>query len=131
MNVLMARLKAGHEHMETLLDALLEALRLAPGGVPGAQREAARAAAAHYSAEEEYLTLLSEGSPAVADKMRRQHAEAAELAAHFEDALREGRDAEAIAMARRFHAIAQHNIIEEERDVFPLRLAGGEKGTAC
>ena len=25
-----------------------------------------------------------------------------------------------LALARRFHAIAQHNIIEEERDVFPL-----------
>ena len=56
----------------------------------------------------------------LAAKLRAQHAEALEIAARLPESLSAGQTADAIYLARRFLAIVQHNIIEEERDVFPL-----------
>jgi hypothetical protein len=42
------------------------------------------------------------------------------MAAGLEEAVAAGQAGDTLLLARRFHAIAQHNIIEEERDVFPL-----------
>jgi hypothetical protein len=43
-----------------------------------------------------------------------------EIAGHLATALAGSDEAEALRLVRRFHAMAQHNLIEEERDVFPV-----------
>ncbi len=65
---------------------------------------------------------------AIVEKMEQQHADSAELGTHLADLLeipepsvRELSDMR--KLGRRFHAITQHNFIEEERDLF--RLADG------
>ena len=71
----------------------------------------------HYRREEVFLARL----PAqLAAKLRAQHAEALEIADRLAESLGAGQTADAIYLVRRFLAIVQHNIIEEERDVFPL-----------
>ena len=74
----------------------------------------------HYRREHPFLVILEQHVPKLAQKMKAQHEEALEMAARFEESLIEGHTRDALALARRFHAIAQHNIIEEERDVFPV-----------
>ena len=69
----------------------------------------------HYRAEEEFIAMLAVQEPAVAAKLRAQHEEALEIAAHLEDPLA----ADEPYLRKRLMAIVQHNIIEEERDVFP------------
>ena len=108
-----------HRAMEHSLDALIAALR-AGSAFTEIFPEAARLAIAHYAAEEPLLNHLARIEPAVAAKLAAQHDEALEIAARLEEAVAAGQAADALALARRFHAIAQHNIIEEERDVFPL-----------
>jgi hypothetical protein len=71
----------------------------------------------HYLREEAFLARLPDS---LAAKLRAQHAEALEIAGRIEESLSAGQTADAIYLARRFLAIVQHNIIEEERDVFPL-----------
>jgi hypothetical protein len=73
-----------------------------------------------HSLEEPFLKSLAEFAPAVAAKMTAQHAEAREIAFRLEEAMTQGQRRDVLLLARRFHAIVQHNIIEEERDVFPL-----------
>jgi hypothetical protein len=53
------------------------------------------------------------------------------MAAGLEEAVATGHAGDSLRLARRFHAIAQHNIIEEERDVFPLaeRWDASESGS--
>jgi hypothetical protein len=123
---LTANLRADHARLELRLDELLAAIRPGAEDLAAIFRAAAEAAGAHYRKEEEFLDRLARAAPSVAGKMKAQHAEAREIAAGFEEALAAGHAADALALARRFHAIAQHNIIEEERDVFPLaeRLGG-------
>jgi hypothetical protein len=70
---------------------------------------------AHYRNEEEFLKQLAVHEPAMAAKLRSQHEEALEIAGHLEDP----QDADADYLRKRLVAIVQHNIIEEERDVFP------------
>ena len=76
----------------------------------------------HYAADEPLLMELKKQSPRIAarrdhDATRRESWRSAVIwmsrGPHVEtdDALR---------LVRRFHAMAQHNIIEEERDVFPV-----------
>lgn len=108
-----------HRAMEAALDELLAAIG---GGADfaGAFRRAHRLAAEHYRAEDEFFAELAARLPGPAAKMTAQHGEALEIAARLEEALADGQTRDALALARRFHAIAQHNVIEEERDVFPL-----------
>jgi len=88
------------------------------GSLGGVLGTAAEKAAAHYGREEALLARLARHDPALAAKMAAQHAEALEIAGRaVECADQPGGDLP--YLARRFHAIAQHNIIEEERDVFP------------
>jgi len=77
-------------------------------------------ASAHYRSEQAFLDALSHEEPALAAKIAAQHAEALEIAAHLEEALAAGQARDVARLVRSFHAITQHNIIEEERDVFPL-----------
>jgi ribosomal protein L9 len=108
-----------HRAMEQSLDDLLSAIR-AHAGFLESFRKAHRLAAEHYRAEEGLLAEIARHEAPLAEKMAAQHAEALEMAAGLEEAVAAGQAGDALRLARRFHAIAQHNIIEEERDVFPL-----------
>jgi len=105
--------------MEQSLDDLLAAME-GKAGFLESFRKAHSAATEHYRAEEELLREIARHEAALAAKMAAQHAEALEMAAALEEAVAAGQAGDALRLARRFHAIAQHNIIEEERDVFPL-----------
>ena len=74
----------------------------------------------NYLREAQFLAALREHEPQLAAKIAAQHEEALEIAAQCEESMAAGQDSDVRALARRFLAIAQHNIIEEERDVFPL-----------
>ena len=74
----------------------------------------------HYRNEEPFLHRLAASHPALAAKLKAQHDEALEIASRLEESTAAGQAADALYLARRFAAIVQHNIIEEERDVFPL-----------
>ena len=64
--------------------------------------------------------------PDLVTKMEAQHAEARETAEHAESVLGSGAaPAQLVRAIRQFHAIAQHNIIEEERDLFRLAAPRG------
>jgi len=52
--------------------------------------------------------------------LKAQHEEASEISARLEESLAAGEATDVAYLARRFLAIARHNMIEEERDVFPL-----------
>lgn len=112
-------LRVEHRALEEHLDALMAAIR-SGNDLVASFRRAARLAAAHYRNEEPFLEGLGRYEPALAAKIAAQHAEAAEIAARLEEAIAAGQTSDVLSLARRFHAIAQHNIIEEERDVFPL-----------
>ena len=105
--------------MEQHLDDLLSAIE-ANAGFLQSFRKAHTLATEHYRAEEGFLAEIARHEAALAEKMAAQHAEALEMAAGLEEAMAAGQTGDALRLARRFHAIAQHNIIEEERDVFPL-----------
>ena len=108
-----------HRAMEQHLDDLLSAIE-ANAGFLQSFRKAHTLATEHYRAEEGFLAEIARHEAALAEKMAAQHAEALEMAAGLEEAMAAGQTGDALRLARRFHAIAQHNIIEEERDVFPL-----------
>jgi DNA-binding transcriptional MocR family regulator len=83
-------------------------------------RHLLRAIREHYLLEEQLLELLHEHEPKVAAKLVAQHEEALEIAGRIEESQATGESADLLYLLRRFLAIAEHNIIEEERDVFPL-----------
>lgn len=73
----------------------------------------------HYRREEgAFFAVVRPELPALAAKMERQHEEAREIAAHLENP--ELPEPEWLSLARRWLAITQHNIIEEERELFVL-----------
>jgi len=80
----------------------------------------ANAIALHYLHEDEFLVELEAQEPTLAAKLRAQHNEVMELSSQLQDSLSAGNAADVSYLARRFLAMAQHNMIEEERDVFPL-----------
>jgi hypothetical protein len=118
----------GEEHpdIEVLLDRLLSG-NLSEAEIAERFRVAHEAVEAHYEREDPLFERLLPRFTDVCSKMLRQHADALEIAVQAEISLQIGQMADALALIRRFHAIAQHNIIEEERDVFPLlaRHGGG------
>jgi hypothetical protein len=120
-----AMFRAEHRGFEMCLDKLAGAI--SAGQVEAARAawfEARRAGLAHYDHEEASLfPALEPRFPALVAKMRGQHEEAREIAGHLDD--RALPEAEWMGLARRFLAIAQHNIIEEERDLFALAGAAG------
>ena len=119
MRSITERLAEEHRLLEELLDALETAIA---GGnrIAECLEAAAGRARDHYERERPFLESLATVAPELAAKLTAQHDEACEIAASFQEALREGQARDLPALARRFHAIAQHNVIEEERDVFPL-----------
>lgn len=97
---MIAALKEEHRAIEAALDSLPQLKELL---------------VVHFRHEEEFLKQLAVHEPEVAAKLRSQHEEALEIAGHLEDPL----SSDAPYLKKRLVAIVQHNIIEEERDVFP------------
>ena len=107
-----------HREIEAALDGLAGGAAAATIDVD-AFRRAHGLCVRHYEREEAFLVWLGAGDVALAAKLRGQHEEALELGVRLEEAIRAGEVAEGLYLLRRFLAIAQHNMIEEERDVFP------------
>jgi hypothetical protein len=78
------------------------------------------ALAKHYANEEKFLIGLFAQDPALATKLRAQHDEVLEIAWRLQESLLAGNAGDAGYLGRRLVAMAQHNMIEEERDVFPV-----------
>jgi hypothetical protein len=112
-----------HRDIEIRLDELAVALNTAADPID-VFRAAKDALTSHYAQEDEYFRTLVPELPVSSYKMLGQHGEVLEIAVQAEHSLEIGQMSDAMALMRRFHALAQHNIIEEERDVFPL-LDGG------
>lgn len=113
-------ISAKHRRIEEALDALIEALH--GGDAPAALerfRAAWRWAEPHLEAEEQVLfPAVRAGFGKLVAKMEEQHAQVRELAAALEQA---GADAaDFLPLGRRFHALLQHHLIEEERDLVTL-----------
>ena len=114
-----ARVSREHRQIEAALDAAGESV--AAGVVDlEAFRRVYEMCATHYEHEEAFLARLEERDAALAGKLRGQHAEALEIAERLEEAGRAGHGGDMVYLARRFMAIVQHNITEEERDVWPV-----------
>ena len=108
-----------HRPIELALDRLGETV--AAGQIDaGLLRSVGDSIAKHYANEEEFLIELYVHDPALAAKLRAQHDEVLEIASRLEESLLAGKDGDAAYLCRRLVAMAQHNMIEEERDVFPL-----------
>jgi hypothetical protein len=108
-----------HRIIEGELDRLAEGI--AGGAVDtGVFRRVRELCIRHFEREEAFLTRLDRLDASLASKLRAQHDEALELAARGEEAMIAGQALDLMYLGRRFLAIAQHNMIEEERDVFPF-----------
>jgi hypothetical protein len=108
--------KLHHRELDVVLD------RLHAGWLEEDFLAVERLALAHYAAEESGLFVaLREVHPGMVAKMTAQHEEARELARAIHGCLPDER----MYLYRRFRAITQHNIIEEERDLFPLAVQSG------
>jgi len=83
-------------------------------------RSVGDAIAKHYANEEEFLISLFAQDPALAAKLRAQHDEVLEIASRLQESVAGGKEGDIGYLGRRLVAMAQHNMIEEERDVFPL-----------
>ena len=128
MSSLITALAEEHRAIDTGLDRLAETV--ASGDIDAEIfREVRELNSRHYLREEEFLARLQPHEPGLAAKLRAQHEEALEISARLEESLAAGEATDVAYLARRFLAIARHNIIEEERDVFPLaeRCFGAEK----
>jgi hemerythrin-like domain-containing protein len=108
-----------HRAMDQSLDDLFASIKSGAGFLDTFRKTHGQARE-HYRAEAALLAEIAQYDVALAGKMAAQHAQALELAASLEEAVAAGQTDDALRLAKRFHAIAQHNIIEEERDVFPL-----------
>ncbi len=108
-----------HRRLEVELDRF--SASMAAGCVNGEQFQRLKdLLIQHYRREETFVERLRTIEPGYADKLKAQHEEALEIAYRLEESLGSGETSDATYLARRLLAIAQHNIIEEERDVFPL-----------
>ena len=117
-------LASDHREIERALEGAAESV--ATGMIDlNAFRCAQQLCARHYEREEAFLVWLGQRDAALAGKLRGQHDEAMDCAAHLFDASAADQTRDSLYLARRFLAIARHNIIEEERDVFPLAATAG------
>ena len=127
MSSFIAALTLEHRGIEVELDRLGTAIALKQ--IDGEYfRQVKSLIMRHYIREGEFIARLHEHEPGLASKLTAQHDEALEIAAKLEESLTAGQSSDVAYLARRFLAIAQHNIIEEERDAFPLaeRCFGAE-----
>ncbi len=117
LGTLMSMLAKTHRTLEIALDQLT--LEKTPASIVGLQQTVA-VLKSHYAEEDRLFEKLAAGAIPLAGKMLRQHAEGCEIGAALEEAVAAGNERDADMLLRRFRAIVQHNIIEEERDLFPL-----------
>lgn len=111
-----------HEHRLIEADLDLLAAAIASRQIEAAAfRDLAALNAKHYLREEAFLDLLEQHEPRLASKLKAQHAEALEVATRIEEAFDIGDHADVLYLARRFLAVPQHNIIEEERGISARR----------
>jgi hypothetical protein len=110
-----AILREDHRPIEVLLDALEAALKRGEP-VAGHLARLAEAVERHALREAPFWELLGRHAPAIAAKLADQHAQEKEALGYFADA----NSGDQLRLARRYHALVEHNLIEEERDVFPL-----------
>ena len=108
-----------HRPIEAALDRFAETVATGQIDVD-LLRRVGDAIAKHYANEEEFLIVLHAHDPAVAAKLRAQHDEVLEIAVQLEKSLLAGNGGDAAYLGRRLVAMAQHNMVEEERDVFPF-----------
>jgi hypothetical protein len=108
-----------HRQIETSLDSFAESIGLGTISL-NAFRCLHELCARHYEHEAVLLVQLGSRDAALATKLQGQHDEVLEIASHLIEAEMRGQTADTMYLARRFLAMARHNIIEEERDVFPL-----------
>ncbi len=130
MTALLIALTGDHRAIDAGLDRLAESFA---AGRMDAEicREVGEAVSSHYLREEEFLAKLHVLEPELAAKLKAQHDEASEIAVRLQESLEAGETADVPYLVRRFLAIARHNMIEEERDVFPLAMrcfSAGEDG---
>ena len=116
---LIETLLAEHDLIDSALDKLSAGVKVGRIDVE-LLRHLLRAIREHYLHEDHFLKLLQGHQPPLVDKLAAQHEEALEIAARLEESQVAGETADVMYLTRRFLAIASHNIIEEERDVFPL-----------
>ncbi|HEU0140829.1 MAG: hemerythrin domain-containing protein [Bryobacteraceae bacterium] len=118
-----------HRRMEVSLDALLALLGCTPQArteLKSRFQDAVSIALAHYDFEDRGLFDSLRGEmPAFIAKLKAQHDEVRELSQAVTQllhagAMEERERSDLLLLCRRFVAMAQHNIIEEERDFFPL-----------
>ena len=119
MSSLISVLAEEHGVLETALDRLAEIIASRRIDTDTFQ-QVSQLIAGHYLRQEKFLVQLHVHEPGLADKLRAQHEEALEIGACLAESLAAAEAADVVFLARRFLAIAQHNIIEEARDVFPL-----------
>ncbi|HWQ56004.1 MAG TPA: hemerythrin domain-containing protein [Bryobacteraceae bacterium] len=117
---MIACLRREHREIESRLDRFAAALESGDNQAAHAVfLEAWPLAREHYCREEgAFFAAVRQHLPALAAKMELQHEEAREIAAHLEDP--DLPEPEWQSLARRWLAITQHNLIEEERDLFVL-----------
>jgi hypothetical protein len=108
-----------HRQIEAALDVAGESVLAGVVDIE-AFRRIHRMCVTYYEHEEAFLARLEKQNAALADKLRGQHAEALEIAERMEETARDGHGGDMVYLARRFMAIVQHNITEEERDVWPV-----------
>lgn len=124
MDFSIASLIADHREIETALDRLAELL--ASCDIEGDRFHRAHCLCRrHYEREERLLNRTGPQHTTRLARLKSQHDEVLEIAARLEEAITAGQQRDSIYLLRRFLAMAQHNIIEEERDVFPLLSGGG------
>lgn len=114
-------LSAEHRGIEAELE------RLAASVTSGAMdcecfRQVCHLVAQHYRREEDFLAKLRQHHSALAAKLAAQHDEVLEIAARLHESVAAGQAKDVDSLARRLLAMAQHNMIEEERDAFPLAM---------
>ena len=114
---LLRQLEAEHRQIEQGLD------RLETGFTPEIFRAVRDAALQHYRRESGLFAAAGPPFAAFVAKLEAQHAEVAEIARELDRSLAAGDARDVSRLCRRFRALAQHNIIEEERDLFPLLWA--------
>ena len=79
-----------------------------------------RRAEAHYDFEDHWFFAWESYAPELIRKMLDQHHQCRELMRLIAEELETEDRRELDQFIRRFQAISQHNLIEEERDLFPI-----------
>lgn len=108
---------AQHRALKKHLDELIAAVD-ANGDYLDVLTRTENLLAEHYAAEKPLLEKLKKNAPRIAAKVTTEHNEVTEVGRHLDDALDRSQFEDALRLVRRFHAMAIHNIIEEERVMF-------------